>query len=277
MSGNAMSLKARIRNLSKEKNVSAQVILQNYMFERFLERLSKSDFKNNFILKGGMLIASIVGIDSRSTMDMDATVKNYPISADSLTRAISEICNIEIADDVVFSFSGIETIRDDDMYGGYRALLRATYDTIVTPLSIDITTGDAITPHEVLYLYKMIFEKSAIGVWAYNIETVLAEKVETILNRGELNTRPRDFYDVYILVNTQKFDGAIFADALKETVNHRNTTDIFSNIRDRTEIIRSSSILRDRWTKYSENYMYAKDIAYENTVDALVKLIDFLS
>ena len=277
MSGNAMSLKARIRNLSKEKNVSAQVILQNYMFERFLERLSKSDFKNNFILKGGMLIASIVGIDSRSTMDMDATVKNYPISADSLTRAISEICNIEIPDDVVFSFSGIEPIRDDDMYGGYRVLLKAIYDTIVTPLSIDITTGDAITPHEVLYLYKMIFEKSAIGIWAYNIETVLAEKVETILNRGELNTRPRDFYDVYILVNTQKFDGAIFAEALKETVNHRNTAHIFSDIRDRIEIIRSSRALRDRWTKYSENYMYAKDIAYENTVDALVKLIGFLS
>ena len=277
MSGNAMSLKARIRNLSKEKNVSAQVILQNYMFERFLERLSKSDFKNNFILKGGMLIASIVGIDSRSTMDMDATVKNYPISADSLTRAISEICNIEIPDDVGFYFSGIEPIRDDDMYGGYRVLLRATYDTIVTPLSIDITTGDAITPHEVLYLYKMIFEKSAIGIWAYNIETVLAEKVETILNRGELNTRPRDFYDVYILVNTQKFDGAIFAEALKETVNHRNTAHIFSDIRDRIEIIRSSRALRDRWTKYSENYMYAKDIAYENTVDALVKLIGFLS
>ena len=265
MSGNAMSLKARIRNLSKEKNVSAQVILQNYMFERFLERLSKSDFKNNFILKGGMLIASIVGIDSRSTMDMDATVKNYPISADSLTKAISEICNIEIPDDVVFSFSGIEPIRDDDMYGGYRVLLKATYDTIVTPLSIDITTGDAITPHEVLYLYKMI------------LETVLAEKVETILNRGELNTRPRDFYDVYILVNTQKFDGAIFAEALKETVNHRNTAHIFSDIRDRIEIIRSSRALRDRWTKYSENYMYAKDIAYENTVDALVKLIGFLS
>ena len=163
------------------------------------------------------------------------------------------------------------------MYGGYRVLLKATYDTIVTPLSIDITTGDAITPHEVLYLYKMIFEKSAIGVWAYNLETVLAEKVETILNRGELNTRPRDFYDVYILVNTQKFDGAIFAEALKETVNHRNTAHIFSDIRDRIEIIRSSRALRDRWTKYSENYMYAKDIAYENTVDALVKLIGFLS
>lgn len=205
------------------------------------------------------------------------TVKNYPISADSLTKAISEICNIEIPDDVVFSFSGIEPIRDDDMYGGYRVLLKATYDTIVTPLSIDITTGDAITPHEVLYLYKMIFEKSAIGVWAYNLETVLAEKVETILNRGELNTRPRDFYDVYILVNTQKFDGAIFAEALKETVNHRNTAHIFSDIRDRIEIIRSSRALRDRWTKYSENYMYAKDIAYENTVDALVKLIGFLS
>jgi len=134
MSRKAMSLKAKVRNLAKEKDISAQVILQNYMFERFLERLSISDYKNNFILKGGMLIAAIVGIDNRSTMDMDATIKNYPITIDSLTKAITEICNIEINDDVNFSFTGIEPIRDDDMYGGYRVGIRADYDTIITPL-----------------------------------------------------------------------------------------------------------------------------------------------
>ena len=198
MSGKAMSLKAKIRNLARKKDMSAQVVLQNYMFERFLERLSKSKYKDKFILKGGMLIAALVGIDNRATMDMDATIKNYPINVESLTKAINDICSIVIDDDVSFSFSGIEAIRDDEAYGGYRVSITSEYDTITTPMQIDITTGDAITPKEILYVFKMIFEEGSFGVWAYNIETVLAEKVETILRRGELNTRPRDFYDVYI-------------------------------------------------------------------------------
>lgn len=270
----AMSLKAKIRNLAKEKDMSAQVILQNYMFERFLERLSKSIYKDNFILKGGMLIAAIVGIDNRSTMDMDATIKNYPISIDSLTKAITEICDIDINDDVHFSLTGIESIRDDDMYGGFRVGIRADYETIVTPLAVDITTGDVITPREVFYSFKMIFEEGIIGVWAYNIETVLAEKAETILQRGELNTRPRDYYDIYILTNTQKFDKLVFIEALEETAKHRKTTHIFNDIQNRIKSIESSEILKDRWIKYSENYSYAEDISFEDTVDALRKLIN---
>lgn len=275
MSRKAMSLKAKIRNLAKEKNTSAQVILQNYMFERFLERLSKSKYKNNFILKGGMLIAAIVGVDNRSTMDMDATIKNYPISIDSLTEAIKEICEIEINDDVKFSLTRIEAIRDDDIYGGYRVYIKADYDTIITPLSIDITTGDAITPKEVLYLFEMIFDEGTIGVWAYNIETVLAEKVETILQRGELNTRPRDFYDIYILVNTQNFDKLVFTEALRKTVEYRNTNHILDDIVKRVKTIEASEILKDRWIKYTKNYPYAKDISYEDTINTLKKLIKY--
>ena len=161
MSGNAMSLKAKIRNLARKKDMSAQVVLQNYMFERFLERLSKSAYKDKFILKGGMLIAAIVGIDNRATMDMDATIKNYPINVESLTKAIKDICSIAIDDDVSFSFLGIDAIRYDDAYGGYRVSIISEYDTITTPLQIDITTGDAITPKEVLYLFKMIFEEGS--------------------------------------------------------------------------------------------------------------------
>lgn len=273
MSRKAMSLKAKIRNLAKEKDMSAQVILQNYMFERFLERLSKSNYRNNFILKGGMLIAALVGIDNRSTMDMDATIKNYPITIDSLTKAITEIFNIEVDDDVNFSFMGIEPIRDDDIYGGYRVGIKADYDTIITPLSVDITTGDVITPREVFYSFKMIFDEGTIGVWAYNIETILAEKVETILQRGELNTRPRDFYDIYILANTQEFDSLVFSEALKKTIEHRETTYILNDTLERIKTIETSEILKDRWTRYSKNYPYAKDITYEDTVDALKKLI----
>ncbi len=200
-----MSLKAKIRNLARKKDMSAQVVLQNYMFERFLKRLSKSAYKNKFILKGGMLIAALVGIDNRATMDMDATIKNYSIDRDSIVNAINDICNISIDDDVIFSFNGIDAIRDDDAYGGYRVSIISQYDTIITPIQIDITTGDAITPKEVLYPFKMIFEEGYIGVWAYNIETVLAEKVETILRRGELSTRVRDFYDVYIFDKNSAF------------------------------------------------------------------------
>ena len=274
MSRKAMSLKAKIRNLAKEKDISAQVILQNYMFERFLERLSKSNYKNNFILKGGMLIAALVGIDNRSTMDMDATIKNYPITIDSLTKAITEICNIEVDDDVNFSFMGIEPIRDDDIYGGYRVGIRADYDTIITPLSIDITTGDVITPREVFYSFKMIFDEGTIGVWAYNIETVLAEKLETILQRGELNTRPRDFYDIYILVNTQEFNSLVFSEALKKTIEHRETIHILNDTLERIKAIETSEILKDRWVKYSKNYPYAEDISYEDTVKALKMLLN---
>lgn len=274
MSRKAMSLKAKIRNLAKKKDMSAQVLLQNYMFERFLERLSKSAYKDNFILKGGMLIAALVGIDNRATMDMDATIRNYVITIDSLTKAITEICNVDINDDVKFSFTGIESIRNDDMYGGYRVSIKSDYDSIITPLSIDITTGDKITPKEILYSFKMIFDEGTIGVWAYNIETVLAEKTETILYRGELNTRPRDFYDIYILTNTQEFDKLVFEEALKKTSEHRNTIHIFDNIQSRINIIEESKILKYSWIKYAKNYPYAEYITYEDTINALKRLVN---
>lgn len=273
MSGRAMSLKAKIRNLARKKDMSAQVVLQNYMFERFLERLSKSAYKDKFILKGGMLIAALVGIDNRATMDMDATIKNYPIDNDSITKAIKEICNISIDDDVTFTFNSVDAIRDDDAYGGYRVGIVSEYDTIITPMQIDITTGDAITPKEVLYLFKMIFEDGNIGVWAYNIETVLAEKVETILRRGELNTRPRNFYDVYILTKTQSFDLLVFKEALKSTVAHRETSHIFNDISKRIDEIENSETLKKRWSKYTKDYRYAEDIEYSHIIDALRALV----
>ena len=238
-----------------------------------LERLSKSKYKDKIILKGGILIAALVGIDNRATMDIDATVKNYPINIESLTKAINEICSIVINDNVSFTFSGIESIRDDDAYGGYRVSIISEYDKITTPIQIDITTGDAITPKEVLYVFKMIFEEDSFGVWAYNIETVLAEKVETILRRGELNTRPRDFYDVYILTKTQSFEHMVFVKALRSTATHRETTHIFNNIHSILEDISSSETLKSKWIKYTKDYRYAGEITYENIIDSLRGLI----
>lgn len=272
-----MRLKAKIRNLAKEKRIAPQVVLQNYMFERFLERLSKTSYKDNFILKGGMLIASVVGIANRSTMDMDVTIKNYAINKDSIVKAVKEICSVKIDDDTLFSFLGAEPIREGGIYEGYRIRMDAEYDSIVTPLSIDITTGDMITPREVKYSLKMIFEDRNIGVWAYNIETVLAEKVETILQRAELNTRLKDYYDIYILSVTQEIDLSIFGEALSNTAEQRNTKYLFTDTLIRLKTIESSEILEERWKQYARNYPYAKYITYEETVDVLRILLEDLS
>lgn len=275
MNAKAMSLKAKIRNLARKNDMSAQVVLQNFMFERFLERISHSEYRNKFILKGGVLISSLVGIDNRSTMDLDATIKNYPVNAIMLTKAIKDICSIALDDDVSFLFSAIDPIREDDIYGGFRVSIMAEYDTITTRLQVDITTGDAITPKEVLYLFKMLFQEDNFSIWAYNIETILAEKVETILRRGELNTRPRDFYDVYILVKTQPFDVKIFEDALKSTAGKRGTNFIFKDINRRLNEISRSEPLRHRWSNYKRNYRYADGIQYDDIIDAIRFLVQY--
>ena len=196
---NAMSLKAKIRNIAKKKNIPAQVILQNYMFERLLVRLSVSDYREKFVLKGGMLVAAIVGLDNRATMDLDTTLKNLPLTPDAIHSALEQICAIRFDDGVSFEIGTISPIREDDIYGGYRVMLNAWFDTIVTPLSIDVSTGDAITPHAVQYNFSEIFDdEKTYELWAYNIETVMAEKVETILRRSVFNTRPRDLIKQYL-------------------------------------------------------------------------------
>lgn len=268
-----MSLKAKIRNIAKLKSVSAQVVLQNFMIESFLERLSKSSYRDRFILKGGVLIASLVGIENRTTMDMDTSLKNYPLHADSIINAIHEICRIIIDDGVSFSFTGIDAIHEDDVYGGYRVSIIAKFETIVTPLQLDITAGDALTPMEILYEFKMTFKEGSFSVWAYNVETVLAEKVETILRRGELNTRPRDFYDVYILTETQSFKYALIVNALKTTSAHRKTTHILINLSKRLDQIGGSEVLGYRWLRYTQDYPYADGITFDDVLDALRKLL----
>ena len=174
---NAMSLKAKIRNIAKAKNIPAQVILQNFMFERLLLRLSKSAYREKFVLKGGMLVAAIVGLDNRATMDLDTTLKNLPLTPEAIRTALAEICTIDCEDEVTFTIGAISPIREDDIYGGYRVSLEAKYDTILTPLTIDVSTGDVITPHAVEYDFCEIFDDTQVfRLWAYNIETVLAEK-----------------------------------------------------------------------------------------------------
>jgi len=270
MSTNAMSLKAQIRNLSERKNIKAQVLLQNYMFERFLERLSLSEYKDKFVLKGGMLVAAIVGMDVRSTMDLDATIRGLPLTEESILKIISEICAFSVQDSVTLNVKTINPIRADDIYGGFRVKITAVYDTIEVPFTIDISTNDVITPHAVKYTIQGILDDAKqIELWAYNIETIMSEKIETILRRNVLNTRPRDFYDVYILSTTQNYNSELLKEALSATAEHRGTTEQISDIEKLLEIIANSSELRQMWDKYRKEFGYASDISYEEVTNTL--------
>ena len=272
----AMSLKAKIRNIAKQKNIPAQVILQNYMFERLLVRLSASEYKEKFVLKGGMLVTAIVGLDNRATMDMDTTLKNLPLTPEAIRSALEDICSIAFDDGVVYEIGTISPIRKDDIYGGYRVMLNARFDIMLTPLSIDVSTGDVITPHAVQYKFSEIFDdEKSYELWAYNIETVMAEKVETILRRGIFNTRPRDFYDAYILTTTQKFDITVFEDALKATANHRGTTNQIADVPSILHNIEESPELKTMWDKYRKQFSYAKDITYEQIMDSIKALLKY--
>ena len=273
MSSKAMSLKGKIKNYAKSKSIAAQVVLQNYMFERFLARLSMSDYREKFVVKGGMLIAAIVGLDTRSTMDLDTTLRNLPLTEEKVMEAVENICKITLGDDVIFEVKSIAPIRKDDRYGGFCVRLDAIYDTIVTPLSIDVSTGDVITPEAVEYEFSGIFdEEIRIKMWGYNIESVMAEKVETILSRGIFNTRPRDFYDVYILGTTQRYDKKIFLKELEATANQRGSRE---QIIDKTGIIEklsASEELIQMWEKYRKKFSYASEIQYADVMDVLIKM-----
>lgn len=269
----AMQFKARIRNLALKNHISAQSVLQNLMLERLLKRISNSPYKDKFILKGGMLIASLVGIDSRTTMDMDATVLGFPLSDESLQSTLTEICAIPLEDDTTFTLDYITPIRDDDEYGGYRAAIVARYGSVNVSLKFDMTTGDVITPSAAQYEFPSSFEDKTILIWAYNIETILAEKVETILRRGVLNTRLRDFYDVYIIAKRRKIDTKLFATALNATSRHRGSLAALEDKETIMAAIREDEIMIQRWRLYSEENYYARDIEFEEILSVLGELL----
>lgn len=270
----AMRLRTKINNYAKTHGIMAQVVLQNYMFECFLDRLSKTKYAENFIIKGGLLVSSIVGLDVRSTMDMDATLRNMELSEEKIRSAVDEIISVMLSDGITYKVISLAPIRKDDVYGGLCLRLDAQYESINTPLSIDISTGDVITPEPLEYSYKRLFADDFISIRSYPIETVLAEKLETIITRSILNTRPRDFYDVYILSKTTSYDFANLRQALLATSEHRGTKDIIENeAEQRIGIIETSSDLKTQWQKYQKKYPYAKDILFKDTVSAVKALL----
>jgi len=262
-------LKALIRNLSKDKGVNVEILLRNFMLERLLERISLSKYKNQFILKGGMLIAAIVGIDARSTMDMDATIKGFTLAKGKLEEVFNEILSVPVGDGVQMSLSKLENIRDESEYPGIRVSIESTFDKTRQTMKVDITAGDKITPRAIEYKFQLLLEDRTISVLAYNLETVFAEKLETILSRGTTTTRMRDYYDIYILMelHESELDEELLTEAFIETSMHRGSFDnVKNNSFEYIQMIESSEILLNLWERYRSKNEYASDI---NWIDAL--------
>ena len=271
---NRAQLKAWIKNMSSKVKVNENIILQNYMLERLLERISVSDYKYKFILKGGMLITAIVGMDMRNTLDMDATIKGFDLEKDNLENILGDIFKIDLDDGVSFEFGGIKEIRQEDEYGGYRVSLDAKFDKLVVPMKLDITTGDIITPKEVKYKFNLMFEERSIEILAYNMETVIADKFETIISRNIDTTRARDFYDIYILWTTQQknLDKKLLKQAIIKKFEYRESTNKLNNADEIIEVIKDSEVLKEHWKNYQSKFSYAEDISYKDTIKVLEEI-----
>ena len=255
----ARQLKDLIRNLSREKSADAQILMRNYMMERFLERISLSEYRDKFILKGGMLVAAMVGLDARSTMDLDATIKGANVNVEDIENLISSIVTVPIDDGVKFQLKSISEIMDEAEYPGIRVSMSTTFDGVVTPLKIDISTGDAITPREVRYSFKLMLEDRSIDIWAYNLETVLAEKLETIITRTTTNTRMRDFYDIYILeqLHGTTLNPKILHDALLATAHKRGSEKYLNQAEEVFDEVENDSVMQKLWEAYRKKFSYA--------------------
>ena len=269
----ARQLKDLIRNLSKKKSADAQILMRNYMMERFLERISLSEYKEKFILKGGMLVAAMVGLDARATMDLDATIKGANVSLTDVETIISNIIAIPIDDGVSFRIKRISEIMEEADYQGVRVSMETKFDGVITPLKIDISTGDIITPKEIRYRFNLMLEDRTIEVWAYNLETVLAEKLETVISRNVTNTRMRDFYDIYILqkLHGEQLNKEILWNALVATARKRGTLEQIESvdIREIFDEIETSSVMENLWKAYQKNYSYAVDISWHIVMESV--------
>lgn len=267
----ARQLKDLIRNLSKKKSADAQILMRNYMMERFLERISLSDYKDRFILKGGMLVAAMVGLDARSTMDLDATVKGANVNVEDVENIISSILSVPMEDGVEFQVKRISEIMEEAEYPGVRVSMETTFDGVRTPLKIDISTGDVITPREVRYSFKLMLEDRSIEVWAYNLETVLAEKLETVISRNVTNTRMRDFYDIHILkqLHGESLSASVLRDALTATATKRGTLEQMKDAAAVFDEVEENPVMAKLWQSYQKNYSYAADLSWHTVMDSI--------
>ena len=261
-------LKGSIRSMAAKKNLRAQEVLQMFLFERILERLANSAYKDNFILKGGLLISSIIGIGERTTMDMDTTVRGIQMEEDEIVKAIQEIISVDVGDGIIFEYESIDPIREDDAYNNFRVHLRAKYGKIDSPMKIDVTTGDVITPAAIQYDFPRLFEDKSVSVMAYTLETILAEKYETILRRNVGTTRARDYYDLHTLFRSRKDE--IRPDVLKAAVLHTaKKRDSINDIEDWQEIladIKAEPLMQSLWDNYVAENQYIVELSFEDVL-----------
>ena len=268
---NRDSLKAKASNLSKKTNLPNKYLIQNFMFEALLKRISKSKYKDKFIIKGGLLLSSIFGVNLRSTMDLDTTIKGLPLDRETITKVINEIINIDVEDNIKLEIENIKNIREEELYSGFKVNLKAEFDGLKTNLMIDITTGEVITYKEVEFKYNTIFDDETINIMTYNYETIIAEKFESIISRNIDNTRMKDYYDLYMFVNLKWND--INKDTLRKAIINtskaRETLDYIDNASKYIELISDDERLKALWNSYQNNYEYAKDIEFVDTINAI--------
>ena len=268
---NAKSLKDKAKNVANENAISIQQVLQNYMFERVLERLSKSKYKDNFIIKGGLLLSSIMGINLRTTMDIDTNIIGINLNKEELFKILNEVLNIDIGDNVTFKIEKIEDIKQEEYYGGYQFKIIAMYENIKVQFHIDVSTGDVITPRAIEYKYKKLFDNSYIDILSYNQETIIAEKLQTILERKTTNSRMKDYYDLYFFVNYRwdKIDKEILSEAIIRTFSARNSITELRNIRETLKTLENNPFLNRLWLDYSQKHEYSKNVSFNDTIKAI--------
>lgn len=270
----AMQLKAKVRNLSGSDSRKAQTLIRNFVMERFLERLSLSRYRNNFVLKGGMLVAAVVGLDTRATMDIDTTVRALRLDVGTATKAMEEIINVPIPDGVQFRITKAAEIMEEHDYHGIRFMIEAALEQLRQPIKIDISTGDAITPAAVEYTYELMFEDRSISIWTYNMETLMAEKLETILSRGTANTRMRDFYDIYVLDQQKRVDQRILKEALYATAANRNTVDMIMDHKSILSSVENSDAMRAQWERFREDSFFVGDLSWGEVMESVRALAE---
>lgn len=274
---NTNSFKAKIKNIAREKGIPAQQVQQNYLIEKILKLISDSRYKDSFIVKGGFLIGQMIGLDKRTTMDLDVTLKGQPLSEENIQTIFKEIVS-QPSEGFQFEVDMLDPIRQDDEYGGFTLKLKATFDTLREVVFIDITTGDRITPREITYQLQSVFSENKLEVWTYNLETVLAEKIETIIRRGAASTRPRDRYDLFTLYHLRKdeIDIPILKTALNNTAKKRESLDVLTNWESQLEEIRSSDYQKQLWSRYQKSFRYASEISFEESIEVVAIILNQL-
>lgn len=271
-------IKGRIKSVAKQNNADARILMRIYMMERFLERLTQSEYRDNFIIKGGILVTAMIGVAHRSTMDIDTSMKNLNLSAEDALRVVNQVKDIDLDDGVSFEVKDVSNIMDEMEYPGIRVTMNANVGRLITPLKIDISTGDVITPRAIEFNYDLLLEDRSIKLWSYNLETILAEKLQTVLARGILNTRMRDFYDIRMLVDTyeDKVNKAVLKDAFAATCKKRGTDNLQEQAEEIVKIIEADEQIQVLWRAYQKKYSYAADIDYASVIRGVRKLMDWI-